>query len=148
MCTAGRRIGHRLRDQFIADRDDKRCLREYCEQAPLSSTGEVESTVASMTLPAGNWIVHADDSVVGNVPDIARCWLHAPGAPVVGHATQLVPYVATVSETIGFKLSSPGVVTNTCSHDSTVPTSDYFYVDPEATMWAHKVRSLTIITKQ
>lgn len=105
----------------------------------LGATGGIETRVMSLRLPAGSWIVHADDSAVGSSEsaDIVRCWLVARHGVHVGHATQVggqnAPFVATLSDTIGIKLTATKTVYNTCSHDNT--TSGTYYVDADATLW-------------
>jgi hypothetical protein len=113
----------------------------------LSTTAGVETTILTVTLPAGDWIVHADDSAAGlNQPnDVVRCWLVAPGVHV-GHATHVgnndgYPIVGTISGTVGLHLTGSTLVKNTCSHDNT--TGGTYQIDADATMWAHSAGSLS-----
>lgn len=117
----------------------------------LPSSGGAEATVSSLNLPAGKWIIHADDSAVGlnQTSDVVRCWLVAPGGVHVGHATQAgnaqnFPLVASLSDTVGIQLATAGTVYNTCSHDNS--TGGTYWIDADATMTAHKTGSLTLTT--
>ena len=119
----------------------------------LSATGGVEATVATLTLPAGNWILHSDDSIVaGGTSDVVRCWIVVTSKSVhVGHGTDAgtgsgKPFIATISDTAAVTLTASTVVKNTCSHDNTTGSAAYFIVDPDATLWAHKSTSLVSTT--
>ena len=112
----------------------------------LSNTANVKSTVASLSLPAGNWVIHADDSAVGlnSIADVVRCNL-VVGTRSASHATEVgnssgYPLVATVGITIGVRLTTATTVFNRCWHDNTTGSS--YYIDPDANLWAHKTASL------
>lgn len=114
----------------------------------LSATGGVESTVLAVTLPAGNWVIHADDSAAGlNQPqDVVRCYLVAPGIHA-GHATQIgntdgFPLVAQLSGTIGVHLTATTTITNRCAHDNT--NGGTYTIDPDAAIWAHRSDQLLL----
>jgi hypothetical protein len=114
----------------------------------LSPTGGVQTTVLTMNLRAGDWIVTSDNSAVGlNQPtDVVRCDLRAGGA-LVSHGTQIgnadgYPLVAQLTATLGLHLAGPGLtlVESVCSHDNT--TGGTYYIDPGATLWAHNASDL------
>jgi hypothetical protein len=116
----------------------------------LSASGSVNSTVSSLNLPAGNWVIHTDDTAVGlnQIPDVVRCGIQISGASDF-HATEVgnassYPLAATVSATLGIKLAAPATVTNLCSHDNN--TGGTYYIDPGAVMSAHKTTSLKVAT--
>jgi hypothetical protein len=129
----------------------------------LPAQHSVAATVTKLTLPAGNWVVHADDSAVGlNQPtDVVRCSIALASGPLESHGTQIgnapntgppassnapayFPLIAQLSETAGIKVNKTTTVYNTCSHDNN--TGGSYYIDPDAEMWAHKAASLTTIS--
>jgi hypothetical protein len=119
----------------------------------LSTAGGVYSVVESLPLPAGKWVVHADNTMVNFGPsDYTRCQLFsgATGLPG-GHAAMVGDpqlfgsqgpgaYVATVSETDGVVLTAPGTVSLECGHDN--PNGSTPYIDAGAVLWAHHAASL------
>jgi hypothetical protein len=116
----------------------------------LSVSGGVNSTLSSLNLPAGNWVIHTDDTSVGlnQIADVVRCGIQISGASDF-HATEVgnassYPLAATVSATLGIKLTAPATVTNVCSHDNN--TGGTYYIDPGAVMSAHKAQSLKVAT--
>ena len=110
--------------------------------------GGVVVVVQTMTLRAGDWVVTSEDNAVGlNQPtDVVRCGLRTAGdAFHVTHATQIgnadgYPFVAMLSATVGLHLTGNTVVENFCLHDAANGAT--YYIDPEATMWAHKASDL------
>jgi hypothetical protein len=119
-------------------------------QTVLGTSGGVNSTVSSLALPAGNWVIHTDDTAVGlnQIADVVRCGIQIKSA-ADSHATEVgnassYPLAATLSATLAIKLTGPGTVTNVCSHDNN--TGGTYYIDAGAVMWAHKANSLTVTT--
>jgi hypothetical protein len=123
----------------------------------LSPVGGLNTVIESLTLPAGKWIVHADNTMVNFGPsDYTRCGLfRGTTALPGGHASMVGDpnafgaqgpgvYVATVSETNGIVLSVPTKVSLGCGHDTSNGSTPY--IDAGATMWAHRATSLVQLT--
>ena len=110
----------------------------------LSPEGKVNTTIVSLTLAAGSWVIHADDSVINfGAEDFLRCQIEVGGL-VASHTATVgkTNSVATISGTVAVKLAKAETVTNTCSHDKAAGSTSY--VDAGADMWAHKAGSLTL----
>jgi hypothetical protein len=110
----------------------------------LSPEGKVNTTITSLSLPAGNWVIHADDTVVNfGAEDFLRCQIEVGGV-VAGHTATAgnTNTVSTISGTVSVKLTKAETAKNTCSHDKA--SGSMSYVDGGADMWAHKASSLTI----
>jgi hypothetical protein len=126
----------------------------------LSTTGGAETTIISVILPAGSWVISATVTLVNFGPsDYTRCQIVA-GTTQIGAATTMVgnptltgaqgsaPFVATLSTMGAFKTSAVATTVNVnCSHDhSTPPPNGPGYVDPLATLHAQKSASLVLGT--
>ena len=108
----------------------------------LGTAPQVDVTVTSVTLPAGNWVVHTDSTAVGlnQIADVVRCFIVAPGLKT-GHATEVgnasdYPIVGQISVTAALTLTEQTVVRSRCHHDNN--TGSNYYIDPQASIWAHR----------
>jgi hypothetical protein len=123
----------------------------------LSTTGGTTTTIASVTLPPGSWVLTLHASLVNFGPsDYTRCSLYR-NSTNVGGATATVgdpagsgsmgaaAYVSTVSFATAFRSSSSAGISVRCSHDSTNGSAPY--VDAGASLVAHKSPSLDIINQ-
>ncbi len=120
----------------------------------LSATGGVVTTIASIKLQRGEYVLRASGDLVSFVPsDYTRCKIMvgshqiaavstivgAPGAGSQGPAALVSPF----SLLGGWKNSGGTVVAELqCWHDDTL--SGQPYVDGGATLWAHKTTGLTL----
>ena len=127
----------------------------------LSVAGGQWQAILELTLPAGDWVLQADETIVNiGPPDYARC-LIAEGtagsqdpsgsisldqqSTVVGNSGQAAT-AAALSETAAVRLKGSATITLYCDHRSTLPPQNLPYVDPGAVLWAHPaagVRSTT-----
>ncbi len=121
----------------------------------LSQTGGATTTIASVTLPPGSWVLTLHASLVNFGPsDYTRCSLYK-NSTNIGGATATVgnpagsgsmgaaAYVSTVSFATALRSSSSAGISVRCSHDSTNGSTPY--VDAGASLVAHKSTSLAII---
>ncbi|MCP2256445.1 hypothetical protein LX15_000128 [Streptoalloteichus tenebrarius] len=124
-------------------------VRQTTSAVKLQSTGGVQTTVLSTSLPAGSWVLSSNASLVSWGPsDYTRCTLFVNETVVGGAATmvgapspngeQTGVYVATVSAHGAFTSGATTTVSLRCSHDHTRAASETAYVDPSATLWAHR----------
>ena len=134
-------------------------VQDYWEQTNhninISTAGAVETPIMTLRLPAGKWVLHADQTMVNfgssdysgcTIRDTANSDLDAHGTMVGDPNTTgaLGPgsFVASVSETAAVSLSAPTTVTITCSHQNTngaIP-----YINSNADLWAHRSANLVI----
>jgi hypothetical protein len=134
-------------------------VQDYWEQTShnitISATGGAETPIMTLALPAGHWILHADQTMVNFGPsDYAGCQigdtsnsnLNSHGAmvgdPNASGAQGPAGYMASMSETAAVSLSAPTTVTIFCSHldtNSAIP-----YINSAADLWAHRSSSLVI----
>ena len=122
----------------------------------LSSTGGVYTVIETLTLPPGKWVLQADNTMVNFGPsDYTRCVLFSGSTGLNGHASMVGDpnasgaqgpgvYVATLSETSSVKLSATTKVGVQCGHDNTNGSTPY--IDSDATLWAHRAKSLVQLT--
>lgn len=108
----------------------------------LSSTGGVETVIESLSLPAGKWMLHADNTVVDNVGGIDRCALFSGATLLDQHAVSGPPILGD-SETAGAVLTKTTTVSVECESDA---SGEGAYIDAGADLWAHKVSSLVSLT--
>jgi hypothetical protein len=120
-------------------------------QTALNATPATLQVIASLSLPKGHWVLHADNSAVANgtATDFVRCQLVSGSTELVQNSTNIgsssgLPLVAQVTETAAVSLTSTTVVEDACEHDGTNGATDY--IDPGATLWAHKAASLVATT--
>ncbi len=125
----------------------------------LSPTGGVGTTIATLNLPPGAFVLHASGDLVNFGPsDYTRCGIFVAGT-VVASVSTLVgnPSASGNQGPAGFL--SPfalvgGAVNPTtttvsaalrCSHDHTNGATPY--VDSSASLWAHKTSGLKLATE-
>ena len=98
------------------------------------------TTVLSVALPAGSWVLSADPTAVDfHARDVARCGLYANGIELNEHSTQL-GRIASVPVASAFKARSTFTATLQCWHDTTLTAE--IYIDHGVSLWAHKANSL------
>jgi hypothetical protein len=128
----------------------------------LPATGGQWQAILDLRLPAGDWVLQADETIVNvGPPDFARCMIAedtpTPQDPsgrvsldqqstVVGNAGQAVT-AAALSETAAVPLKASTTVTLFCDHRSTLPAANLPYVDPGAVLWAHPAAGLRPTTE-
>jgi hypothetical protein len=121
----------------------------------VSTTGAVETPILSITLPAGKWVIHADETLVNFGPsDYAGCSLADTNNPDLNNHGVMVGdpgqsgaqgpagYMGTVPETAAVVLATKTTVTVTCSHQSSNGATPY--VNANADIWAHKASKLSL----
>lgn len=118
----------------------------------LPSAGGQWRAILNLALPAGDWVLQADETIVNiGPPDYARCMIAedttTPPDPlssisldqqstVVGNSGQAVT-AAALSETAAVPLHGAATVTLFCDHSQTLPAGNLPYIDPGAVLWAH-----------
>jgi hypothetical protein len=118
----------------------------------LPATGGQWRAILNLALPAGDWVLQADQTIVNiGPPDYARCMIAEDTAippdplssipldqqsTVVGNSGQAVT-AAALSETAAVRLPGAATVTLFCDHSQTLPAGNLPYVDPGAALWAH-----------
>jgi hypothetical protein len=123
----------------------------------MSTSGGTRTTIASVTLPAGAWVLSAHASLVNFGPsDYGRCAINR-GTTSLGAASATVgdpsaagnqgpaSLVSTVSVAGAVRLTGSTVVTLTCWHDRSNGSQPY--VDASASLVAHKSPSLVQVTQ-
>jgi hypothetical protein len=107
--------------------------------------------ILDLSLPAGPWILHSDETVVNTGPaDFVRCVLAVDnqGQPQDGLIQQTAYVGGTgaraipVSETAATTLPAAETVGLFCDHDTAAVDASSPYVDPGADLWAHQSASL------
>jgi hypothetical protein len=115
------------------------------ESVALEPAGNARSeSVVYVRLPAGDWVLSMDLTAVtlGNAPEIVRCGLYKDNHLVSIQATSVGPGLGPLAQNI----STTGVVQSTtsfaanikCQHDHDRVGDNVPYIDPGATIWAHK----------
>ena len=134
-------------------------VQDYWEQTNhninISTAGAVETPIMTLRLPAGKWVLHADQTMVNFGPsDYAGCEIgdtansdlnahnNIVGDPNATGAQGPAPFVDTLSETAAVSLSAPTTVTITCSHQNTNGATPY--INSNADLWAHRSSNLVI----
>jgi hypothetical protein len=134
-------------------------VNDYWEQThhniQIGASGGVRTLIMSRELPAGNWVLHADQTIVNFGPsDYASCSIadtsninlntHRTlvGNPGVAGARGPASYVTQLSETAAVSLSRPTTAMVTCSHD--VSNGATPYIDANADLWAHRSARLVV----
>lgn len=113
----------------------------------LTQTPGYNTTVLSVQLPAGQWVLSSRASLVNFGPsDYTRCQLVSNDIQV-GAATAFIgsdsTFVSTIAITGAFSSDDVATVELRCGHD--VFSSNPPYVDPHVTIWAHRSNDLQII---
>ncbi|MBZ4318320.1 hypothetical protein [Streptomyces huiliensis] len=128
-------------------------VRQNSSAVQLSTKGGVPTTVVSESVPAGSWVLSGNATLVGWGPsDYTRCALYA-GESAVGAASTMVGsptsgsagtgvYVATVGIHGAFSSTGSTTVSLRCGHDQDRAAGAAPYVDPQATLWAHRSDAL------
>lgn len=123
----------------------------------LSATGGILTTIATLNLPPGAFVLHASGDLVNFGPsDYTRCQIFVAGTQIAavstsvgdpsvsgarGPASRLSPFALTggaVNPTTSTVLAALR-----CSHD--VSNGATPYVDPDASLWAHKTNGLKLV---
>lgn len=125
----------------------------------LSATGGVETTIATVNLPPGSFVLHASGDLVNFGPsDFARCQIVVAGTQVAAVSTLVGNPAASGSQGPAGLLATfalvGGAVNSTtttelaalnCEHDHT--NGSVPLVDGGASLWAHKTSSLKLATE-
>ena len=134
-------------------------VQDYWEQTHhninISATGGAETPIMTLALPAGHWVLHADQTMVNFGPsDYAGCTIgDTSNSSLNTHRTMVgdpnasggqgpASFVTVLSETAAVSLSAPTTVTILCEHDTSngaIP-----YIDSSADLWAHRSSNLVI----
>jgi hypothetical protein len=130
-------------------------VRKSTANINLSTVGATPTTIVSMTLPPGSWVVASEESAVNFGPsDYLRCNIMRGGASLVGNTTMVgdnsLPgamgpgtYVATLGSIARFTSANSTTVSLACNHDTGTPSGNGPpYIDAGATLWAHKATKL------
>jgi hypothetical protein len=125
-------------------------LAETSSNMNLSTVGGQDTTILSMTLPAGSWVISSEDTLVNFGPsDYTRCQIVAAGKQVASGSTMVgdpsqtgaegpASFVAGRGLVGSVKSTSSFSVSLDCSHDHDTPGSNAPpYVDSGAVIWAH-----------
>ena len=128
-------------------------VRSSSANTNLSATGGANTTIVSVSLPAGSWVVTSAETAVNFGPsDYLRCGIYAGNKQISGNATMVGiasgtgnqgpgAYVASLSGIGSFTTTGNKTVSLECEHDNTM-TAGPPYIDAGATLWAHKADSL------
>lgn len=134
-------------------------VQDYWEQTHsghnISTTGGVQTTIMTLKLPAGKWILHADQTMVNfgpsdyggcSIGDTANSNLNTHrtivGDPNATGASGPASFVTVLSETAAVSLSASSTVTVACEHDDSNGATPS--IDPNADLWAHRSSHLVI----
>jgi hypothetical protein len=134
-------------------------VQDYWEQTHsgvnISTTGGVETPIMTLSLAAGKWVLHADQTMVNwgpsdyggcSIGDTANSNLNTHrtmvGNPNAGGAMGPASFVTVLSETAAVSLSAPTTITIVCEHDDSNGATPS--IDPNADLSAHKSANLVI----
>jgi hypothetical protein len=134
-------------------------VSDYWEQTHhginISTTGGVETPIMSRTLPAGHWVLHADQTMANLGPsDFGGCSIGdtsnhnlnthrtVVGNPNLAGAKGPSPLSTVLSETAAVSLSASSKITVFCEHDNSNGATPF--IDPNADLWAHRSSRLII----
>jgi hypothetical protein len=134
-------------------------VQDYWEETHsgrnISTTGGVETPIMTLNLPAGKWVLHADQTMVNWGPsDYGGCSIgdstnsnlntHRTivGDPNATGAMGPAPFLTVVSETAAVSLKAPTTVTVLCEHDNSNGATPS--IDSNADLWAHRSSNLVI----
>ncbi|RLU79735.1 hypothetical protein CTZ27_36515 [Streptomyces griseocarneus] len=123
-------------------------VRQTSSAVTLSTRGGVATTLASVTVDAGSYVLAGNATLVyWGSSDYSRCTLYA-GETVLGGAATVVGnpagaasagtgvYAATVAVHGAVSSTSSTTVSLRCQHDNDRDSAPY--VDPTATLWVHR----------
>lgn len=111
----------------------------------------------TLSLPAGRWVLSASGDLVDWGPsDYTRCRIQVGGRQIAATSTMVgngaavgahgpASFLSPFSLTGAVSLTSPAAATLDCWHDATV--SSGAYVDPNASLYAHKSGSLQVASE-
>lgn len=130
-------------------------VRSSSSNTNLSTVGGVNTTIVSVSLPAGSWVLSADATAVNFGPsDYTRCKIYN-GSTFLTQATTMVgdqslpgnmgpgAYVASVGTIGTIKTATAVTASLECSHDNATPSGDAVpYIDADAVLWAHRSAGL------
>jgi hypothetical protein len=108
----------------------------------MSSTGGVATTILTLALPKGSWLVTAKADVVNfGAADYERCGIKAGSTAADGSTSTTEPTspVANIESQTAVVLSAATAVTLYCQHDNNTSGE---YVDARASLIAQKVTSI------
>ncbi len=128
-------------------------LRDYWTQThskvTLPAGAKHVKQVIAMTLPAGNWVLRADESVYNKGPsDFVGCMIGDAATPSLNSHRAIVgdpsrhgnvgpaPLMTVISETAAVTLTTSARIFVLCEHDTARGASPY--IDPGADLWAHE----------
>lgn len=133
-------------------------VQDYWEQTNhnvnISATGGAETPIMTLALPAGKWVLHAEQTMVNFGPsDYAGCSITDTANGLNTHRTMVgdpnatgaqgpASYLTVLSETAAVSLTAATTVTIVCEHDTSngaIP-----YIDSNADLWAHRSSNLAI----
>ncbi|SHF87070.1 hypothetical protein [Streptoalloteichus hindustanus] len=124
-------------------------VRQTTANVRLQPTGGTPATVLLVSLSPGSWVLSSNVTLVSWGPsDYTRCGLYVNEKGVGGAATMVGGpspsgeptgvYVATLSVHGAFTSGENTTVSLRCAHDHNRTASEAAYVDPGATLWAHR----------
>ncbi len=108
----------------------------------LSASGSVPTTVLTLAVPAGSWIVTAKADVVNfGAADYERCGIKAGSTVLDGSTSTTEPTspVVNIESQAAVTLSGTTAITLYCQHDGSTSGE---YVDPHAALIAQKVPAI------
>jgi hypothetical protein len=118
-------------------------VRTRATQKNLPTTGGTNTTVISVVLPGGSWVVTTNATAVNfGSDDYVRCGIYSDSTSLNGATTYIgvgAGAVGGINPIGSFKSSGPVTVRLRCSHDTTAAG---LYIDPGAVLWAHRSASL------
>lgn len=121
-------------------------VRKTKSATSLSPTGGTKTTILSVNLPAGSWVITADVTAIGNSnTDWARCGIFKGATRLSLHSGDFSPAPGTYSADLGTigAVHGAGAFTASlkCWEDgSSGPPA---YIDAGAVLWAHRSASLS-----
>jgi hypothetical protein len=116
----------------------------------LSDTGGVKSTILTLSLPAGSWIISADATALSNFGrgGYIRCALYQGSTKLDQAAVSLV--MDTINQTDDLSLigavkgASSFTARLKCWEDTSIAPPYFNHIDAGAVLWAHKSSSLSL----
>jgi hypothetical protein len=134
-------------------------VQDYWEETHssrnISMSGGVETPIMTLKLPAGKWVLHADQTMVNfgpsdyggcSIGDTANSNLNThrtmAGDPNATGAMGPASFVTVLSETAAVSLSASTTVTVLCEHDDSNGATPS--IDSNADLWAHRSSNLVI----
>jgi hypothetical protein len=105
-------------------------------------------SVVYFRLPAGDWVLSMDLTAVmtGNAADFVRCGLYKDNNLLSVQATAvgggLRTAAANISTTAALHAANSFAANIKCTHDHNQAAQNVPYIDPGATIWAHKAGNL------